>query len=188
MDIEKLESLIDRNAKRKRPMYDQEMRTYLKTIDYSWNYPIDHYVQTFTEWLTSHKTNKLINLDAFPDRRIILGVTQAINDLYMMYPNRVVILDGEYFYHDQLFPDVKVRTLETLTNGDVLLISMPFCGENYGVHPKMPEILQKCLDENIASSASDIDFAMVMGTGYAPFRGGPLRHAHTTNLLQRTFY
>ena len=87
MDIEKLESLIDRNAKRKRPMYDQEMRTYLKTIDYSWNYPIDHYVQTFTEWLTSHKTNKLINLDAFPDRRIILGVTQAINDLYMMYPN-----------------------------------------------------------------------------------------------------
>ena len=67
----------------------------------------------------------------------------------MMYPNQVVILDGEYFYHDQLFPDIKVRTLETLTKGDVLLISMPFCGENYGVHTKMSDILQKCLDENI---------------------------------------
>ena len=149
MQIDKLESLIDRNAKRKRPMYDQEMRTFLKTIDYSWNYPIDHYVKNFTDWLMGHKTNKLLGLDAFPDRRIILGVTQAINDLYMMYPNRIVILEGEYFYHDQLFPDIKIKTLETLKNGDILLISMPFCGENYGVHPRMPEILEKCLYENI---------------------------------------
>ena len=93
MDIEKLESLIDRTAKRKRPIYDQEMRTYLKTIDYTWDYPIDHYIKNFTDWLQAHKTNKLLNLDAFPDRRIILGVTQAINDLYMMYHNRVVILE-----------------------------------------------------------------------------------------------
>ena len=149
IQIDKLESLIDRTAKRKRPMYDQEMRNFLKTIDYSWNYPIDHYVQVFTEWLTSHKTNKLINLDAFPDRRIILGVTQAINDLYMMYPNRVVILEGEFFYHYQLFPNIKIKTLDTLKNGDILWISMPFCGEDYGVHPKMSEILEKCLYENI---------------------------------------
>lgn len=45
-----------------------------------------------------------------------------------------------------------------------------------------------CLDEGVASCAEDIDFAMVMGTGYAPFRGGPLRHAHSTNLLGRKFY
>lgn len=35
----------------------------------------------------------------------------------------------------------------------------------------------RCLEEGIAASAADIDFAMVMGTGWAPFRGGPLRHA-----------
>lgn len=45
-----------------------------------------------------------------------------------------------------------------------------------------------CLDEGLAKSAADIDFAMVMGTGYAPFRGGPLRHAHDTQILDREFY
>ena len=52
----------------------------------------------------------------------------------------------------------------------------------------MSEEAERCLNEGVASSASDIDFAMVMGTGYAPFRGGPLQHAHTTNLLGRKFY
>jgi 3-hydroxyacyl-CoA dehydrogenase/enoyl-CoA hydratase/3-hydroxybutyryl-CoA epimerase len=33
-----------------------------------------------------------------------------------------------------------------------------------------------CLDEGIASSARDIDLAMILGTGYAPFRGGPLAY------------
>lgn len=35
---------------------------------------------------------------------------------------------------------------------------------------------RRCLSEGIAESAGEIDFAMVMGTGYAPFRGGPLAH------------
>jgi 3-hydroxyacyl-CoA dehydrogenase/enoyl-CoA hydratase/3-hydroxybutyryl-CoA epimerase len=34
----------------------------------------------------------------------------------------------------------------------------------------------RCLEEKVASPA-DIDLAMVLGTGFAPFRGGPLRHA-----------
>jgi 3-hydroxyacyl-CoA dehydrogenase/enoyl-CoA hydratase/3-hydroxybutyryl-CoA epimerase len=35
----------------------------------------------------------------------------------------------------------------------------------------------RCLEEGLVESAGDIDFAMVMGTGFAPFRGGPLRYA-----------
>jgi 3-hydroxyacyl-CoA dehydrogenase/enoyl-CoA hydratase/3-hydroxybutyryl-CoA epimerase len=34
-----------------------------------------------------------------------------------------------------------------------------------------------CLGEKVAASAGDVDLAMVMGTGWAPFRGGPLRYA-----------
>ncbi len=34
----------------------------------------------------------------------------------------------------------------------------------------------RCLEEAVAS-AEDIDLAMVLGTGFAPFRGGPLRYA-----------
>lgn len=33
----------------------------------------------------------------------------------------------------------------------------------------------RCLNEKVAESADDIDLAMVLGTGYAPFRGGPLQ-------------
>jgi 3-hydroxyacyl-CoA dehydrogenase/enoyl-CoA hydratase/3-hydroxybutyryl-CoA epimerase len=35
----------------------------------------------------------------------------------------------------------------------------------------------RCLEEGIVSDPADVDFAMIMGTGFAPFRGGPLRHA-----------
>jgi 3-hydroxyacyl-CoA dehydrogenase / enoyl-CoA hydratase / 3-hydroxybutyryl-CoA epimerase len=35
----------------------------------------------------------------------------------------------------------------------------------------------RCLDERIVEDPRDVDFAMIMGTGFAPFRGGPLRYA-----------
>lgn len=35
----------------------------------------------------------------------------------------------------------------------------------------------RCLEEQIVEQPADVDFAMIMGTGFAPFRGGPLRYA-----------
>lgn len=35
----------------------------------------------------------------------------------------------------------------------------------------------RCLEEGVVGEPADVDFGMVMGTGFAPFRGGPLRHA-----------
>jgi 3-hydroxyacyl-CoA dehydrogenase/enoyl-CoA hydratase/3-hydroxybutyryl-CoA epimerase len=37
----------------------------------------------------------------------------------------------------------------------------------------------RTLEEGIVEKAEDVDFAMVTGTGWAPFRGGPLRYADT---------
>lgn len=38
----------------------------------------------------------------------------------------------------------------------------------------------RCLEEKVVfGGPEDVDFAMVMGTGWAPFRGGPLRYADT---------
>jgi 3-hydroxyacyl-CoA dehydrogenase/enoyl-CoA hydratase/3-hydroxybutyryl-CoA epimerase len=40
----------------------------------------------------------------------------------------------------------------------------------------------RCLEERVADTAADIDLAMVLGTGFAPFRGGPLRYADACGL------
>jgi 3-hydroxyacyl-CoA dehydrogenase/enoyl-CoA hydratase/3-hydroxybutyryl-CoA epimerase len=40
----------------------------------------------------------------------------------------------------------------------------------------------RCLEENVVKEPADVDFGMIMGTGFAPFRGGPLRHADAMGL------
>ena len=42
----------------------------------------------------------------------------------------------------------------------------------------------RCLEEGIVGEAADVDFGMVMGTGFAPFRGGPLRYADSVGVPQ----
>src|SRR5205814_6943062 len=40
----------------------------------------------------------------------------------------------------------------------------------------------RCLEENVVGSPEDADYGMILGTGFAPFRGGPLRFAEHLGL------
>jgi 3-hydroxyacyl-CoA dehydrogenase/enoyl-CoA hydratase/3-hydroxybutyryl-CoA epimerase len=40
----------------------------------------------------------------------------------------------------------------------------------------------RCLEERVVETPADVDFAMIMGTGFAPFRGGPLRYADSLGI------
>jgi 3-hydroxyacyl-CoA dehydrogenase/enoyl-CoA hydratase/3-hydroxybutyryl-CoA epimerase len=51
------------------------------------------------------------------------------------------------------------------------------------VYPLVNEAA-RCLDERIAEKADDVDLAMVFGTGFAPFRGGPLRYADSVGVAK----
>ncbi len=42
----------------------------------------------------------------------------------------------------------------------------------------------RCLEGGIVDEAADVDFGMIMGTGFAPFLGGPLRFADNDGLPQ----
>jgi len=44
----------------------------------------------------------------------------------------------------------------------------------------------RCLEEGIVRTAGELDLAMVMGTGFPPFRGGLLRYADATGLERVT--
>jgi 3-hydroxyacyl-CoA dehydrogenase/enoyl-CoA hydratase/3-hydroxybutyryl-CoA epimerase len=35
----------------------------------------------------------------------------------------------------------------------------------------------RCVEEGVVDSPADADYGMILGTGFAPFRGGPLRFA-----------
>jgi len=35
----------------------------------------------------------------------------------------------------------------------------------------------RCVEEEVVDSPEDVDYGMILGTGFAPFRGGPLRYA-----------
>ena len=43
----------------------------------------------------------------------------------------------------------------------------------------MSNVCVACLREGIVEDADIVDGAMIFGTGYAPFRGGPLNYART---------
>ncbi len=42
----------------------------------------------------------------------------------------------------------------------------------------------RVLEEGVVAAPEDVDFGMIMGTGWAPFRGGPLRYADTRGLKE----
>ncbi|MBM3877450.1 MAG: hypothetical protein FJ386_12120 [Verrucomicrobia bacterium] len=40
----------------------------------------------------------------------------------------------------------------------------------------------RCLEDQVVSEPEDVDFGMIMGTGFAPFRGGPLRYGDSAGM------
>src|SRR5258708_39379461 len=40
----------------------------------------------------------------------------------------------------------------------------------------------RVLEEEVVTDPADVDFGMIMGTGWAPFRGGPLKFAESVGI------
>lgn len=110
-------------------------------------------------------------VEAYPDRMHIPVVLKGMLDAGFL--GRKV---GQGFYcYDESPPQPNAKALA-------------LCDTEHGEAPEhltetlanmLSDEAARCLEEGIAESAAVIDFAMVMGTGYPPFRGGPLQYAQS---------
>ena len=89
------------------------------------NYKLDH-------WVRSSKQN----VNGLPKYSyIVSGITDAFNQTYSLY-NKIGVFDGEYGYHEKVFPD---RVTHNLSEADVIIISHPFSGDGNGSHHRIAE-------------------------------------------------
>ena len=135
------------------PMYNSEIHGYLKSLlkePYpDWNDLTQDYLKAFHLWIKSSTLNHLEGLDEFGRRDFCIGVTHFLDDLHVRYGDRLVALEKEYKYHWRIKPKMKMRQVEELSEGDVLILSLPFAHTG-GIHPDMDKILKLCSKKNIS--------------------------------------
>ena len=161
-----LNNLIKRKRGiRKRPMYDHEIHDFHLDLRKPWissssvtgipsmddNVELlrNTFKEKMHEWICNHKLISFTGLEAFPDKNVCLGVTHQLDELHIMNSGKIVIFDGEYNYHERLFPNIPLRTVDSLSSNDVLVIATPFTWFDNDIHPDMSDILEKCLQLNI---------------------------------------
>lgn len=105
--------------------------------------------------------------EAFPDRMTVPAILEAMVEKKLLGKKNGA---GFYRYHGK-HPSPNPTAL-ALRPG----LSSAVYGLPKRLADKMSEEAALCLEEGIATSADDIDLAMILGTGYPPFRGGPLHH------------
>jgi 3-hydroxyacyl-CoA dehydrogenase/enoyl-CoA hydratase/3-hydroxybutyryl-CoA epimerase len=104
---------------------------------------------------------------AFPGRMEIPGVVEKL--LEAGHTGRK---GGSGFYvHDHTSPAVNAEAISCQTGTHHTPKDTQSILANL-----MAAEAKLCLAEGVAESADDIDLAMILGTGYPPFRGGPLRN------------
>lgn len=131
---------------RPRAMYDRNIHRYLKKIcvdPFMEQETIqEDFFRSFDWFVRNSRLNKVSGLEGFPDLDVIQGVTHVLDDLHQMYSDRIVVLSGEYSYHWRLRSDITVRTLETLSEGDILILSSPFPSTG-DIHQDYDPIIKK---------------------------------------------
>jgi hypothetical protein len=144
-------------TKSAKPVLDEEVYTFLKSLDYNQlllsGIPkiggtfTQEYIQTFKKWINQSHNFRIDGLEDF-SAAITDGVTGAFpNFLYFKKELTPVVLKGEYPLHRLSNIDV-LGKIQELKTGQKLYLSHPFSA--YGdVHPEFQEILETTKKLNI---------------------------------------
>lgn len=121
------------------------------------------WIRDAPSWFKSTGLNNITGLNDFAYTEACIGVNHFIDNL--LAKHSVQVLQYDYTYYWRLNPNLIASVPGSLEPGKPLLISMPFAGY-YDIHPQMSQILDECLQKNIAvhvdsawlGAAKDIEF------------------------------
>lgn len=113
---------------------------------------------------------------AYPDRMAVPGLLEKMVEKGMLGRKT----GGGFYPHDDRNrrSTRKARSLRTRRSSAPADLAAHLAG-------MMAREARLCLDEKVAASADDIDLAMILGTGYPPFRGGPMQFSLSTEPTQK---
>lgn len=106
-----------------------------RPIEFHGNYDLVSYTEfheKFDNWI--HSSNQIVA--GLPEKsHIVSGITDAFHQTYSLY-NMIGIIDGEYGYHEKIFPD---RVTKDLSKADVIIISHPSSADGECSHSAIAE-------------------------------------------------
>ncbi|MCX6847628.1 MAG: 3-hydroxyacyl-CoA dehydrogenase NAD-binding domain-containing protein [Verrucomicrobia bacterium] len=117
--------------------------------------------------VAAHVAKTLAN--AFPDR---FPHTDALDK--MVAAGQLGKKTGQGFYRYENRKEILATTHSDLPKHESIQTNLALL---------ISQEAMRCLKEGIARNADDIDLAMVLGTGYPPFRGGPITFARDTGII-----
>jgi 3-hydroxyacyl-CoA dehydrogenase/enoyl-CoA hydratase/3-hydroxybutyryl-CoA epimerase len=118
---------------------------------------------------------------SFPDRMTIPPLLRKMVDAKLLGKK---VGRGFYVHRKKSEPQPNPQALECRASALGVAASPPAAPATYESRMVLLMINEaaRCLEEQVVDDPADIDFAMIMGTGFAPFRGGPLRYADTLGI------
>lgn len=145
-------------------MYDREVQSFHETLLVNKPNPVHHelrkeFLERIDKWIHEHEMIKFRGLETFERRDAIVGVTQTLDELHMLHPDLVMTKD-DYRYHMRLRPDIRTVDARTITEDDVLVLSVPH--PFWGWHGDTYKLIEKCKEVHIDAAyygcSRDIDF------------------------------
>lgn len=116
----------------------------------------DEFLELYPKWIQSSKLNKFEGLDAFPDKYVSLGTTQALDWWqYWCLANgyELTMFRGEYPYNRDVWLQNEINWCDSIDDigvrpGQAVVISVPFSG-NGRKHEQWDWLMEECNTKNI---------------------------------------
>ena len=157
----------------------------------------DEYLDRYPEWIASSKLNQFYGLETFPNKHLINGVTQMLDEFHfqcLKKGRRLRFFRGEYPYNQNAVgggPENFIDEDHPLQKGDAVIISCPFSATG-DIHTKFQWLMDECHSLNVSVAVDcaffgtcggisvdlshpcieRVAFSLTKGTGSGNYRSG----------------